>query len=259
MNELLSTLTSLRETGRERPTSTTTMNVVEKSGGEFLCQRETLGERRLGLVFGCVWRRRRVVVKAQPLHRLQEAAQEAMMQRDLRHDNIVGHIGDMQDDKLVYTVMEHCGGGVFHAGRLKPANLVMTGDAIKICDFGMTRLWAEDAKGQDGTPAFMAPEVLKNEEYGLEADLYSLGALLHEMICAEVPTADDSKLGDIDMDAQDLVSKLISTHLAPVSPCSKSLLTRLWQTPSPPPRFLRPLSSLSSCSRLVKPGRFPLR
>lgn len=43
------------------------------------------------------------------------------------------------------------------------------------------------ARGQIGTPAWMAPEVLRGEEYTLRADVYSFGVILWEVLCRAQP------------------------------------------------------------------------
>lgn len=38
-----------------------------------------------------------------------------------------------------------------------------------------------------GTSLTMAPEVLEGHKYGLEADIYSLGVILYQMLFGEYP------------------------------------------------------------------------
>ena len=41
---------------------------------------------------------------------------------------------------------------------------------------------------QSGTPAYIAPEILKEEGYsGFKADIWSAGVVLYAMLCATVP------------------------------------------------------------------------
>ncbi|MBK8229304.1 MAG: protein kinase [Candidatus Eisenbacteria bacterium] len=82
--------------------------------------------------------------------------------------------------------------GLVH-GDLKPANVMCeSGGRILLMDFGaVTRLAPDgtsDLPGQAfGTPAYLAPEVLRGEATGPRADLYSLGVLLHVMATATLP------------------------------------------------------------------------
>ena len=57
----------------------------------------------------------------------------------------------------------------------------MSGDRVKITDFGLSVMSAR-AKGQSGTPGFIAPEVNRGEYFDLKADVFSLGAVHHLII-----------------------------------------------------------------------------
>ena len=65
---------------------------------------------------------------------------------------------------------------------------------IKITDFGLARdILGGDAydssrmTGQAGTFHWMAPEVLRSDEYTHKADVYSYGICLWEILCREPP------------------------------------------------------------------------
>jgi len=73
---------------------------------------------------------------------------------------------------------------------LKSANLLLDeGYNVKICDFGLSRLkeFTNSHTGQTGTTQWMAREVLNNEKYGFEADVYSFGVIMWEVITRECP------------------------------------------------------------------------
>src|SRR5688572_22388548 len=85
--------------------------------------------------------------------------------------------------------------GVVH-GDIKSDNvLVETGrdgvDHAKLVDYGLARILdevgANDDEGVCGTPEYMAPEVASGDPATPISDLYSVGALLYEMITGTPP------------------------------------------------------------------------
>lgn len=74
---------------------------------------------------------------------------------------------------------------------LKPDNAILTTDSrIKILDLGMAQAPGEGQAG--GTPAYMAPEVVRGGLADLKADLYSLGAVGYHLLTGKPPFATSS-------------------------------------------------------------------
>ena len=92
----------------------------------------------------------------------------------------------------ILTALSHAhASGIVHRD-LKPENIMITrsGD-LKLMDFGIARI-IENPKmtstGQIlGSPAFMAPELLRGEEAGKPADIFAAGILLYLLAVGELP------------------------------------------------------------------------
>uniref|UniRef100_H3CVN9 G protein-coupled receptor kinase n=1 Tax=Tetraodon nigroviridis TaxID=99883 RepID=H3CVN9_TETNG len=75
---------------------------------------------------------------------------------------------------------------------LKPENVLLDNEAgnVRISDLGLAVELAEDQekiKGYAGTPGFMAPELLRGEEYDYSVDYFALGVTLYEFLAAKGP------------------------------------------------------------------------
>ena len=46
----------------------------------------------------------------------------------------------------------------------------------------------------DDEPAFVAPELLNNQDYGLDVDIYSFGMLVYEIVTLKEPFSEQSSL-----------------------------------------------------------------
>jgi len=84
---------------------------------------------------------------------------------------------------------------------LKPLNIMVQDDVpiaegVKILDFGLAKIKSGEllgsfiqaqTSGLMGSPFYMAPEQWGDEEPDAHADIYSLGVILFQMLCGEVP------------------------------------------------------------------------
>lgn len=72
---------------------------------------------------------------------------------------------------------------------LKPSNIFLKGDVARVGDYGLAKLMIEGRQTLSfgrGTPHYMAPEMMRGRA-DHRADIYSLGVLLYESLCGELP------------------------------------------------------------------------
>jgi len=157
---------------------------------------------------------------------LNEFYQEAALMKSLRHPNILQYLGISHAGREVCICMEFMplgslyrilhqptssftlqkvksicldtarGMNYLHQQQppivhrdLKSHNLLVDKHwNIKICDFGLSRITAQNqTMTACGTPSWTAPEVLRNERYTTKADVYGFGIVVWEMFARADP------------------------------------------------------------------------
>jgi serine/threonine protein kinase len=99
------------------------------------------------------------------------------------------------------------GQGVVHRD-LKSSNIFLCEQRrrIRIGDFGISRVLESTAFASScvGTPAYMSPELMRNERYDCHVDMWALGCISYELVTLDLPFMASSLL--------DLVFQVVETE-----------------------------------------------
>lgn len=140
---------------------------------------------------------------------------EIDLMQQLNHPNILKLFDVIQKNKNEqYLILEYCNGGelkevlmsddhtmdmdffnqfmngleYLHLHRIvhrdiKPQNILIHNNTLKISDFGFAKLYEQDELIQThcGTPLYMAPEIIHHHEYNTKSDIWSVGVILYEL------------------------------------------------------------------------------
>ena len=131
----------------------------------------------------------------------------------------LAELGRVRPDEAVGLAVQACRGlahahsaGLVHRD-VKPQNLLLREDGtVKVADFGIARAAETTALTQVGTvlgtAAYLSPEQALGEAVTAAADVYSLGAVLYELLTGRPPYEFDS--------LADLAAKQTSGQITPV-------------------------------------------
>ncbi|XP_030855423.1 serine/threonine-protein kinase D3 isoform X3 [Strongylocentrotus purpuratus] len=85
---------------------------------------------------------------------------------------------------------------------LKPENVLLSSDGdfpqVKLCDFGFARIIGEKSfrRSVVGTPAYLAPEVLRSKGYNRSLDMWSVGVIVYVSLSGTFPFNEDEEITD---------------------------------------------------------------
>ena len=150
--------------------------------------------------------------------------------KKIRHSNIIRLLEVFESKTTFFMVMEYAGGGdmlrfLKERGSMKESDAkfvfkqILYGLAhihcrsvlhrdikldnilldcvtgVKICDFGVSKIMKNGIVVEEscGTPAYLAPEIIKEKGYeGFAVDIWSLGIMLYTILCGSVPFKADT-------------------------------------------------------------------
>ncbi|KFK36682.1 hypothetical protein AALP_AA4G155800 [Arabis alpina] len=159
---------------------------------------------------------------------------EIFILRRINHPNIIRLLDLIESPGKIHLVLEYCKGGdlsvyiqshgsvpeatakhfmqqlasglqvlrdnnIIHRD-LKPQNLLLSTDEndaqLKIADFGFARSLQPRGLAETlcGSPLYMAPEIMQLQKYDAKADLWSVGAILFQLVTGRTPFTGNSQL-----------------------------------------------------------------
>ncbi len=96
--------------------------------------------------------------------------------------------------QLAFAIEEIARVGLVHRD-VKPGNVFINGDRVKLYDLGLAKFLGRDEDGpstdRGGTPQYLSPEqAVARETVDLRSDLYALGVTLFHLVTAKLPFND---------------------------------------------------------------------
>lgn len=152
------------------------------------------------------------------------------------HHNGVAHLDLKPENLLLKKVPFFYGAGM--KGRFTPC--------IKLADFGTSTVLQKEQQQNNlvGTPGYVAPEVLRRENYSYEPDIYSLGVITYVLLSGGLPFpgrsvkhiiraqlaghwAFSERLDEVSAAARDFISQCL-TYKPADRPHARDLLGHAW-------------------------------
>ncbi|KAL5217412.1 hypothetical protein ABZP36_018096 [Zizania latifolia] len=139
---------------------------------------------------------------------------------------------------------------------LKSPNLLVDNNwNVKVCDFGLSRLKHStflSSKSTAGTPEWMAPEVLRNEQSNEKCDVYSFGVILWELATLRMPWSGMNPMQVVG--AVGFQDKRLDIPKE-LDPLVARIIWECWQKdPNLRPSFAQLTNALKTVQRLVTPS-----
>jgi len=79
---------------------------------------------------------------------------------------------------------------------IKPENILISGDKIKIIDFGWSNQNDDFRNTYCGTPDYLSPEMIMGTGHNEKLDIWTLGILMYELLNGKPPFTPKVKISD---------------------------------------------------------------
>ncbi|XP_053237170.1 serine/threonine-protein kinase D1 isoform X3 [Podarcis raffonei] len=172
---------------------------------------EVLGSGQFGIVYGGKHRKtgRDVAIKIIdklrfPTKQESQLRNEVAILQNLHHLGVVNLECMFETPERVFVVMEKLHGDMLEMilssekGRLPERITKFLITQVKLCDFGFARIIGEKSfrRSVVGTPAYLAPEVLRNKGYNRSLDMWSVGVIIYVSLSGTFPFNEDEDIHD---------------------------------------------------------------
>uniref|UniRef100_A0A672IFJ5 protein kinase C n=1 Tax=Salarias fasciatus TaxID=181472 RepID=A0A672IFJ5_SALFA len=151
---------------------------------------EVLGSGQFGIVYGGKHRKSGRDVAIKIIDKLRfPTKQESQLRNEVAILQILVALRHLHFKNIV-----HCD--------LKPENVLLASadsfPQVKLCDFGFARIIGEKSfrRSVVGTPAYLAPEVLRNKGYNRSLDMWSVGVIIYVSLSGTFPFNEDEDIND---------------------------------------------------------------
>uniref|UniRef100_A0A8C3BJP0 protein kinase C n=1 Tax=Cairina moschata TaxID=8855 RepID=A0A8C3BJP0_CAIMO len=151
---------------------------------------EVLGSGQFGIVYGGKHRKTGRDVAIKIIDKLRfPTKQESQLRNEVAILQILVALRHLHFKNIV-----HCD--------LKPENVLLASadpfPQVKLCDFGFARIIGEKSfrRSVVGTPAYLAPEVLRNKGYNRSLDMWSVGVIIYVSLSGTFPFNEDEDIHD---------------------------------------------------------------
>jgi len=129
------------------------------------------------------------------LHIVQELCEGGTL-----YDKLVekGHYEESEGAVVIRQILQACefmhSKGVMHRD-LKPENILLVSNDndidIKVCDFGISKMATEGdvprSRSFTGSAHYVAPEMIRQEDYGPEIDVWAVGVISYALLSGSLP------------------------------------------------------------------------